>query len=127
MADCDRDINEAADVVVTAPADSDKVFMILADGTVVFRTWGVLRGHLVPNDYERLVDDGVDPLEINTGDGAKILPQFAGFRVRVIRGGIPQTTISSPDGYSYTFNQLTGAFTFTPAASKGELFQITAY
>ena len=124
---CDLDIHDAAEVTNTAPVDTDLVLMILADKTVVFRQWGLLKAHLIPNDYERKVAPGVAVDQINTGDAGKTLPQFVGFRVRLIRNGLLQTTIATPGGYSYTFNPLTGDFGFTPAAQTDEIFQITAY
>lgn len=127
MPDCEIDILDAAVISPTDPGDADLVLMILPDGTAIWRTWGQLKTALVPNDYERVVDDGVDPDEINTGTGNIILDQFAGFRVRVIRNGVTQAQIVNATGFYYDYDKPTGTFDFHPAAEKDELFQITAY
>lgn len=124
---CEIDIKQAASVTLTAPAPTDLVLMILENGTAVFRTWASLMATLVPDDYERIVDDGVSPDEINTGDAGKTLAQFAGYRVRLIRGGIPQSQIPQAGASYYTYDKPTGTFVFVPIAQKDELFQIQAY
>jgi hypothetical protein len=123
---CEKNLFDAAPVSLTPPDDDDYLLFALPDKTFVWRSWGIVKQGLVPEDFEQVVVDGNSADVINTGDGGITLNDFAGHRVRLIRGGIPQPKDPAL-GYYYTWDIGTGAMAWSPAAQKGELFQIIAY
>jgi hypothetical protein len=57
------------------------------------------------------------------GDSSKTITAFIGYNILFVRGGIPQSTVSSEPSY-YGWDRNTGTFTISPVAYTGELFQI---
>lgn len=125
---CEIDIFEAANVSATSPDDNDLLLFFLPDKSAVFRTWANVKTTLVPDDINWLIDDG--PHEegmLHSGEGHVTLPQYIGFRVRVLRNGINQMPFAIPNGTYYTRDIATGDFDVTPALQKTETFQIQPY
>lgn len=60
---------------------------------------------------------------IATGEDTATFPQFIGYNIDFVRGGISQSTISTEDTY-FTFDKSTGVFVCVPAAVESELFSI---
>jgi hypothetical protein len=60
---------------------------------------------------------------IQAGATSITLSAFIGFDVLFVRGGLPQSQISSQPTY-YSWNPATGLFSVTPAAVLGEFFQL---
>ncbi len=60
---------------------------------------------------------------IITGESSKTIASFVGFNLIFARGNITQTTVNTEQSW-YTWDRTTGAFTVTPEAQEGELFQL---
>jgi hypothetical protein len=122
---CEQDI---IDVPLSAslPGSLDMVLFTLPDGTSVLRRWSTIITGLVPDDEEyTVVASGTSTNAIINGDNTFVLTNFIGRRVRLIRGGIPQSTIVGT--FYYSFDTALGEFTVVPAPSTGEKFIIQAY
>jgi len=124
---CELDIFDAAQLSATSPDDDDILMFLLPNKTVVFRTWANVKTALVPDDINWLIAPGADPTRLNAGEASIILPQFIGFRVRVIRNGVNQAPFAIPNGSYYNRDIATGEFNFTPAVETDELIQIQPY
>jgi hypothetical protein len=124
MANCEKNILDAADLTPTAPDADDVVMFTLPDGTTVLRAWSTISAGLVPPDKEIVVTaSGGD---INNGDNAKIFSDLIGRRIRFYRNYKKEGTINLGASY-YAFNSTTGEVSWTPAASTDELIQIECY
>lgn len=128
---CDIDIFDAVPVTPSDPDDTDVVIFLLADKTVVGRTWGNIKTALVPDDWNWEVTDGahVDG-ELHTGEGTVVRPEFIGFRTRVIRNGVSQIPFApaGASGQSYVLiNEITGQYDLNPVVAKDEIIQIQGY
>lgn len=63
---------------------------------------------------------------IPTGTSSISIPQFAGWNVDFVRGGIEQNTTDVGDGSSYFgWNRTTAVFTCSPALQASELVRLT--
>ena len=62
---------------------------------------------------------------ITTGSSSKAISNFSGYNLQFVRGGIPQSTLSTESSY-YIWDKINGNFTCVPAAQDGELFQLYA-
>ena len=72
------------------------------------------------------------PLQFEVGNDTLIftgatycaIPQFVGYNLLFVRGGVPQTTVNQGDGASYySWDKNTGTFTMYPGGVLGELLQ----
>lgn len=60
---------------------------------------------------------------IAEGEDTVTFPQFIGYNIDFVRGGVSQSTVNTEDSY-FTFNKTTGEFVCVPAAVASELFSI---
>ena len=104
---------------------NEVVIFTLPDGTSVTRKWSVILGNFLPADIEFQVGvTGGAP-----GDGATSYTNTAliGKRIRVFRQGLKQSTVNVTNGYSYSFNNVTGTITPNPAFTLEEVWCIEVY
>jgi hypothetical protein len=104
---------------------NEVVIFTLPDGTSVIRKWSVILNSFVPADIEFKV--GVTVGAPSDGDPSYTNAALIGKRVRVFRQFLKQSTITDPNGYSYSFNNVTGTITPTPAFAGGEIWSIETY
>lgn len=124
MANCEKNILDAAPLTPTAPDADDVVMFTLPDGTTVLRSWSNIVAGMVPPDKEiEVVASGGD---INNGDNTKIFSDLIGRRIRFYRNYKKEGTINRGASY-YGWDTATGTLSVTPAAATEELFQIECY
>jgi hypothetical protein len=124
MANCEKNILDAADLTPTAPDADDVVMFTLPDGTTVLRAWSTISAGLVPPDKE--IEVTASGGDINNGDTTKIFSDLIGRRIRFYRNYKKEGTINRGASY-YSFNPATGAVSWTPAVTTDELIQIECY
>lgn len=78
-------------------------------------------GGVLPFPYDFEVTAISTPLA--DGESSVTLTTFIGYNIAFNRSGIPQSTVDL-GGSFYSWNRITGAFSVSPAAVSGELFQI---
>ncbi len=106
--------------------DPDEVVIFtLPDGTSVLRKWSVILGAITPADIEFQV--GVTPGAPSDGDPTYTNAALIGKRVRVFRQFLKQTTLVIAGGYGYSFNNVAGTITPSPAFSDEEVWSIEIY
>lgn len=121
---CDKNAIDSAALTPSAPNPSDMVWFVLADGTVVFRTWATLKNGLIPDEKEIVVT--ATGGTINNGDSSHVFSDLIGWRIRFYRNGVKQKTIN--DGASYfTWDSGTGNLSWVGPAAEDEIFQIEPY
>lgn len=104
---------------------NEVVIFTLPDGTSVLRKWSVILGAITPADIEFQV--GVTVGAPSDGDPTYTNAALIGKRIRVFRQFLKQSTLVVSGGYSYSFNNTTGAITPTPAFAADEVWQIEIY
>lgn len=124
MANCEKNILDAADLTPTAPDADDVVIFTLPDGTSVLRAWSNIIAGLVPPDKEIVITaSGGD---INNGDNTKIFSDLINRRIRFYRNYKKEGTTNLGASY-YGWDSATGTLSVTPSASTDEVFQIECY
>jgi hypothetical protein len=113
------------DVPVTpsVAAPTDYVMGHLPDGSTFLRPWAQW-AQTVPEDVEMTVTESGG--DVNNGDDSVTIEAFKGWRTRLYRNGLPQAKDTSQPTY-FSFDPLTGEYSFTPALSTGEFLQFQAY
>lgn len=106
------------------PDPNDVVMITSSDGTTTKRRWSVLQQALAPADLDFQV--GVTSGFPSDGDTVYQNDALIGRRVRVFRQFLKQTTITGA-GYSFSFNNVTGEITPTPAFAQDEIWSIEIY
>lgn len=107
------------------PSDNAVIMITEPDGTTTIRRWSVLKQALAPSDIEFQV--GVTPGFPSDGDTTYTNAALIGKRVRVFRQHLKMTTIAVAGTYSYSFNNVTGTITPTPAFADEEIWSIEIY
>jgi hypothetical protein len=124
MAVCEQNILDIAlDPSLINP--DEVVIFTKPDGTSVLRKWSVILGAITPADIEFQV--GVTPGAPSDGDPTYTNAALIGKRVRVFRHFLKQTTLAISGGYSYSFNNVTGTITPSPAFGIDEVWSIEIY
>jgi len=124
MANCEKNILDAADLTPTAPDADDVVMFTLPDGTTVLRAWSTVMAGMVPPDIE--IEVTASGGDINNGDTAKVFSSLIGRRIRFYRNYKKEGTANRGGSY-YSFNPATGQVSWVPAAATEEYFQIECY
>lgn len=112
----------------SCPADTEQLlfFNTNGDGTgMCLRSWATIKECLgnIPDPLDFIVDASSTPFIV--GQSTLYIPDYIGYNVDFIRGGISQYETDPGDGTTwYSWNKVTGIMTIFTAAQLGEPFRI---
>lgn len=125
MADCEQNILSIPVYSGTIP-NTAVIMITFNDGSTVISTWATILGSIISNDIEFVVGSGVGSAP-DDGDTVFQDDSLIGKRVRVFRQGLKQPTSDPGGGYYYSFNNVTGEISPSPAFANDEFWSIEIY